>query len=401
MLTSLAKISWSKEPVDPTRPVSNSRKLEDQNAYYGAGDYSNNAYFQYDLSQFSVKFDKCQYVKMYDDELAQDEDNDSPLALKHFVLYKLCPSEDCPNNCVNDEETVPYGKYTMPLADYLEYTVQQQVTILENMCDGCNDCQQQQDNNNDNEDNNNQQQQNCYCPDVCNEYINMENYGYVDASEFIECQRFEQNDQNGNNAELYIGPRCNSYGKIEIGLFSDENCWEPVDDVDVEDMLGSQLSYLLLQHSHSTSTDDMCLTCKETEENNNQEDANDTDDVNEMCENLYNLAAKCESKTGINNGFIQTARQDGDYENQVENEFMACTFIDSLIWNSYTQTGEINVGEPQDEIIRYVTKKQAISLSLLSVTIAGILGAMYYLNKKIYDVEQAHPLVIRGEPSMT
>lgn len=46
-------------------------------------------YFQYDLSQFSVRFEKCQYVKMYDDNLAENQYSDSPLALKHFVVYRL------------------------------------------------------------------------------------------------------------------------------------------------------------------------------------------------------------------------------------------------------------------------------------------------------------------------
>ena len=52
--------------------------------------------FEYnDLSQYSVRFEKCQFVKSYDDEFAGDEDNDSPLATKHFVVYRLCPTNSC------------------------------------------------------------------------------------------------------------------------------------------------------------------------------------------------------------------------------------------------------------------------------------------------------------------
>ena len=58
-----------------------------------------------------------------------------------------------------------------------------------------------------------------------------------------------------------------------------------------------------------------------------------------MCEELYSASAKCESKNGITAGFIQTNREERDYENQVENEFMVCNFIESLVLDSYTERG--------------------------------------------------------------
>jgi len=391
-----------------------SRRLEDINQGGQADTSATYDYFQYDLSQFSIRYEKCQYVKMFDDEIAEDRNADSPFALKHFVIYKLCPTSNC-DTCGDDDEkgnnkdgneSVVYGKYTVPVEDYLQYTTQQQKQIIENSCGYCGNCQN--DNANGDDDNN----QNCYCPDICYQYSNMQENGSIDASQFVECQQLnvQQNNENQGENQIYIGPRCSSSGSIEIGLFSDESCWEPLEDLNVEDMLGGSLSYFFMKHtSYSSSSnnqknnfdDSKCLSCKETQENNNEADQYDLDDVNEMCESLYNQAAKCESETGITNGFIQTSRQDGKYENQVENEFMACTFINSLIWNSYTETGEINIGAPQDEVIRVVTKKQAISLSLLSLTIVGVLGAMHYLNRKIEMLEQSHPLVIRGEPSLT
>ena len=84
------------------------------------------------------------------------------------------------------------------------------------------------------------------------------------------------------------------------------------------------------------------------EDNDNDDAADDADDVNQMCENVYNWAAKCESPTGLESGFVQVNRDENDYENQVENEFMACTFINSLIWDSYTESGEINWEAKQD-----------------------------------------------------
>jgi hypothetical protein len=442
-----------------------SRKLEEQQGAEEGGDASaddqnaaaadaavdddGNQYFQYDLTKFSLRFDKCQYVKMYDEELAQDADSDSPLALKHFVVYKLCPSDSCNSTCggayasssattttssgssgSSDGSTVVYGKYTVPVDDYLKYTVENTKRQLENACkkceEGCTDdaaytaCQEGQDKSDDGQQDqqNEGQQQGCgvscaECQESCYYYQDLENSGYVDASDYIECQQLQvqaadaedgggggrnrrrvQENQDDANQPLYIGPRCNKSGKIVIGVFSDERCWDPVYE-NVETLLGAKLSYHLLNESYTE--DHGCLSCKEDKDNENDRDAEDEDEVNEMCEKIYNSAAKCETETGLTLGFVQTSREDGDYENQAENEFLACTFINSLIWNSYTETGEINVKAPQDEIIRVVTTKQTITLSAIACVVASTLALMLYLDRKIKQIELAYPLVSKGE----
>ena len=379
---------------------------------YLADGYNNNvAYYEsyaYDLSSFSVRYEKCQYVRAYDDDIAADEDSDSPLAMKHFVLFRLCSSDDC-EKCENS----PYGKYVTEIDTYLKYTVQQQKQIFQNMCDNCQeeDCDEEEGE----------------CPSACGQlctmYGNMENSSYIDASAFMECQQFndgnrklkerrtgsqntrhlegsgENQQVDDDNAEeeeeedlvLYIGPRCSSgERRIVIGLFSDKNCWEPYDEVDVENLLGANLSYYFLEHTYRSSSDGhVCLTCAENDENYNQEDRNDADQVNEMCENLYNAAAKCESPTGISAGFIQTKRDKDEYENQVETEFLSCGFIDSLLWNSYTEKGEIDYISRQDVYVRVVTKLQAISLELIALGIMGLLVLGYYFQRKIAATEHA------------
>ena len=176
---------------------------------------------------------------------------------------------------------------------------------------------------------------------------------------------------------------CASYEqKINIGLFTDENCWDPYTDLDVEDVVGAKLSYHLISHA-STDEGSVCLSCMEQEEDNNEQDQADYDDVNEMCEDLYYAAAKCESKTGLEGGFIQTNREDQDYENQVENEFMVCTFINSLLWNSYTETGEIDSYSVQDAVIRKTTPLQAVSLTLLSLSVVGLVAVVVYMHRRI------------------
>ena len=114
----------------------------------------------------------------------------------------------------------------------------------------------------------------------------------------------------------------------------------------------------------------------------NENDNQDADDVNQMCEEVYNSAAKCESKYGLD-GFIQTMREDGEYENQVENEFMVCNFIESLIWGSYTETGDINLDGEDEVIIRDITGLQKVAVSLLTLSLIGLFTAAYFTQKRI------------------
>jgi hypothetical protein len=354
---------------------------------------ASNEEFQYDLSDFSLRFEKCQFVKMYDDEIAQDEDSDSPLALKHFVVYRLCPTDSC-SSC----DKADYGTYTMLVEDYLAYTIENQRQDFENMCASCTEsC--------------NDSGEYCSgCGKICYQYENLEASGYIDAADYTQCQQLAvaNNDDAAaaNDGEvaadddsaqqlLYIGPRCNSGNSITIGVFSDANCWDPVDNANVTALLGAKLSYHLLRHTYSSS-DPVCLSCKEEADN----DEGDADSVNEMCENLYGAAAKCESETGLEGGFIQMNRDEGNQENQVDNEFMACTFIKSLIWDSYSETGEINFKAKQDVIIRKVTKKQKVSLSLLFATFGILLGLMYYFQKKINDATSQAVFVSKREGAL-
>lgn len=314
--------------------------------------------FEYnDLSQFSLRYEKCQYVKTFVDELAEDEDADSPLATKHFVVYRLCPTDYC-DTCEDN-----YGKYVIDVESYLAYTINYQAQAFEDMCNSCSESG---------------------CGKLCYQSANLEASGYIDASQFYYCQQLAYGDDDDDGNQLYIGPSCESNGqKIMIGLFWDENCWEPRTDLDIEQVLGAKLSYYLLSHA-STDDGSVCLSCQANgDDQDNENDQADADDVNEMCEDLYNSAAKCESKTGLEGGFIQVNREEKDYENQVENEFMACTFIDSLIWNSYTETGEIDIYSPQDEIIRQVTPLQSLTLSILSLSIVALFGSAFYIHRRI------------------
>jgi hypothetical protein len=367
LLTSFAHGRASSSAASSSLMTSARRRTEDVAA------------FEYDLSSFSLHFEKCQYVKSFDDEIAENEDYEGVFATQHFVVFKMCPSDEC------DTCDGVHGEYVVEIDNYLMATVEYEKEQFEYMCNNCNErC-------------NNDGDYCSGCGKLCYQWANLEANGYVDASKYMECQKLDVQNNDDNNGddevELYVGPKCSSDGKsIKVGLFSDEDCFEPVTDMDVEEMIGAKLSYYALSSvvANADTGNKVCLSCKESDNNANDGDNADEDEVNEMCEEIYASSAKCESVYGLESGFIDVNRENGDYENQVENEFMACTFINSLVWNSYTETGEINYMAEQDEVIREVTATQAVSLSMIGLAFVALLGAAYYMDMKI---ERLYPKI--------
>jgi len=355
--------------------------------------------FEYnDLREYSVRFEKCQDVKMFDDNLAQDEASESPLAVKHFVLYRLCPSDSC-GSC-----DTTYGQYVADAESYLGSTVEYRRREIEEACEECKEtC-----NGNDDGQNGNAADADCSCMNDCDRFENAEGNGYVDAADYIECQQLNSggDDDGDDNANaIYVGPMCSSSGtSITIGLFADQYCSVPLQDgSSAEELLGGTLIYDSFPQSDESGS---CFSCRENlddeqqanddqavENNNDDADANDRmdgDDVNQMCEELYDRAAKCESPTGLQGGFIQNDRQEGeeydDYENQVRNEWMACNFITAIALDSYTEEGEINVDVPQEIVFRNVTKNQKLALGGLAFVFAALFGLLEFFRRRIERV---------------
>jgi hypothetical protein len=354
-------------------------------------DYGYDQEFSYDLTDFSLRFDRCQYVKTYDDDLAQDEDSGTPLAVQHFIVFRLCPTDEC------DTCSDTFGRYVTQLDDYLAATVEAQANSFDSMCENCQErC--------------NEDGEYCTgCGKLCYRYENLEATGYVDAANYIECQQLELNnddDQNDNQGDddgysMYIGPRCSADGdRVLLGLFSDEYCLEPYLYAEPEEYLNANISYHLL--AHTTSNDgSVCLSCAESDEDQeNDNDQQDADDVNEMCENVYNEAAKCESKYGID-GFIQVNREEEQFENQAENEFMVCNFIESLLWGSYTETGEINFDAEQDVIYRDITGVQKAAVTILTLSVGGLFAVAYFTQKQIERTLPKINLVCQSDAQFT
>jgi len=322
-----------------------------------------------DISSYSLKFEQCQFVKTYSDELAEDEDYSSVLKTQRFVVFRLCPDNSC-SSCNSN-----YGEYVIDLQEYLESTVEYQQEIQEQMCELCEEYYENQaaeeeeeeaeeeegDEDEDGDDRRKKRRlvdvdyDSCY--DECQKIENMEENGYVDATNYLECQQIYEPEDDGMSA-LYAGPICSSSGsKIKIGVFTDEECNVVSSSKEVEDYLidddGVQmkLSHALLKSVYS---EDSCISClepaEEEEENDDEEEDEDEDaeeeapETAEVCRNLYEAAAKCEDSNGFEASVWNGDDDAADaYDNQEEQEELVCDYISSLKSGTYDETGEIVV----------------------------------------------------------
>jgi len=380
-----AKTAYVSKLMRQARPTANSqlgRRMDEDEEEY-----------EVDISGYSLKFEQCQFVKAYDDELA-GEDSETILATRRFVIFRLCPSDACDSCSYN------FGEYIVDLEEYLEATVDYQQEIQEEMCDACQECNNWEENEENEEDaddegrrrrhleNYNVDCDSCY--DECMKIENMEDNGYIDATEFLECQMVYDPEDDGKGA-LYAGPMCASNGsKIKIGLFTDEECNVPDSDKDVDDYLmdgdgvSMKLSHALLKTVYSSD----CISCLQPEEEDENDDQNDDAnqeeqevEVLEMCEQLYDAAAKCEKTYGFDDGY---ANYDG-YANQLAQEEVVCDFVESLKAGSYDETGEIVVNGANSSIGggAETTGGQKFALTFFILGTVGLAGYAAMLHSKL------------------
>lgn len=328
--------------------------------------------FEVNIATYSVKFEQCQFVKTYSAELAADDKSTTVFETERFVLFRLCPNGDC-STC-----TYNYGEYLVDLDSYLQSTAEYFKAYEEAKCEACDancavddaaaaegedaaaaegeDAAAAEGEDAAADDGARRRRRNLgknkfynivtdctVCVDECDKFENMEANGYIDATNFLECTLI-YDPEDDNKAALYAGPICASSGtKIKIGVFTDEDCLyldetKEVDDYVVANGVSMNLSNLLLKSTYT----DTCISCKEpVEQNENAEGdaAEDADEVIEMCEQLYNEAAKCEKAHGFADGYANYY----GYENQLAEEEVVCEYMASLKAGTYDESGEIIV----------------------------------------------------------
>jgi hypothetical protein len=311
-----------------------------------------------DLSTYSLKFEKCQFVKQYayaggnNNNKNNNNNGGDILTTKHFVVFRLCPDHGC-ESC-----NYKYGEYIIDLESYLEATLQYKSQVQENYCQSCNQCIEAAANGNADGGRNLEDNVDCSgidtstCYTECQNIENMEANGYVDASEYTGCVKLNSYDANGNN--YYAGPVCGSSGtsgtsRIKIGVFTDEACMYYDDSLDISTMLVSNdgvtmsLSYHLLKE---TFADGKCIASCLAENNNNNNNNNNGEEqaaeVNELCQQLYETSGKCEQTHGFADG-MKAYDEETNYEQQELNEELVCNFITAVKSGAYDLSGEIVV----------------------------------------------------------
>lgn len=326
----IVKSKNSAKAAYTSKLVAGARRLNDKEEEY-----------EIDISGYAVKFEKCQFVKYYDDELAEDEESSTVLATKRFVIFRLCSDSNCGSCNYN------YGEYMIDMDTYLEATVQYLEEEQQEMCNQCDENCQQDD---EDEDNNGRRLAvDCdSCVEACNKIENMEENGYVDATEYLECQQIYEAEDDGKS-QLFAGPICASSGRtIKIGVFEDENCSVLDNSKNIEDYLSDndgnkvKLSHHILRNVYN-NTCISCMEVEEEEENENGDENNDEEEkepeVTEMCQQLYEASAKCEKSHGFDNSYKDYA----EYDNQFMQEEVVCDMITSLTGGTYDETGEISL----------------------------------------------------------
>lgn len=222
---------------------------------------------------------------------------------QHLVHFKLCPSDSC-FRCKNGAD------YVVELEDFIQATLDAKLSAQEYACEKVKD--------------------NCYCDNAYSEdqclyscYTNAKltecaNAMYeeeFDMEDAIQCTELETDDEdavkqfyyqsarNGDMAyygeeeeqegSMYVGPYCSKNGKnIYLGVFREETCSVAAPAGIYEAThYGDNLKY-----SDKSIVDSGCISCKEPTEVDYQNywDQQDADEVTDVCENLYEIAGKCE-----------------------------------------------------------------------------------------------------------
>ena len=276
------------------------------------GDDNNNANQVHLTGGYSLKFEKCQFIKSYSQDLAE-EGAGTFLATDRFVIFRLCPSGSC-KNCNSN-----YEEYMVDMESYLGYTVKYRQDKQDEMCETCQEtcnyqgddnagddaAAQNDDQNNQEEDNGDEERKLAYysssvncdtCSYACLMIEGMEDNNYLDATNFINCHELENGGDDGTS--IYAGPICASQGsKIKIGVFTDEDCMFLDSSKDVEDYLadgdGNQmkLSHALLKTTYDSSD---CISCLAEAEGDDDAAAAET---KEVCEELYQDSAPAPAPT--------------------------------------------------------------------------------------------------------
>jgi len=291
---------------------------------------------------------------------------------------------------------------------YLEAAVEYQQEQQEEYCDYCDEvCAAEEEEEEDEEEDGDdrrklrkvsrklEQSVDCdTCVDECEAIENMEDNGYVEASNFIQCQQVGEDD---DGTEYYAGAMCASSGEeIKIGVFLDDECSTLDSDLSAEDYIGAKLSHALLKNVYNADSYVPCVKPNwevpadddaEGDDAAGDDAAEEEVEANEMCANLYSAAAKCESSYGFQDGLSE----DEDFYNQYAQEDLVCAFINTISNSAYDQSGEIYL-KSKSTNVEGATEATGGQKFAVTIFVLGTLGLAVY-------AAQLHAELTKGSTS--
>ena len=245
------------------------------------------------VASYSIKFQGCHHVPQWNDEANEEED--VRVLTKRLVRFRLCPTDTCKDDtwegCDSD-----YGDYIVDLETFasayweqMQENLEMQCEAIKEICGDSNYCMIQNG------------MEDCIEGDNNVDDYSAKLEAEFDPIEYMECKEFnfenayaQYNDQ-GEEIQFFIGPYCaDQGGAINLAVFTDDTCSAFYQDGEAyfQDNAGFALPF----SSDSLIPTD-CVQCKEYEDQNqnNGNDNNDNDEIAQVCEEVYELAGKCES----------------------------------------------------------------------------------------------------------
>eukprot|EP00804_Cyclotella_cryptica_P015822 CCRYP_006326-RA/>CCRYP_006326-RA protein AED:0.02 eAED:0.02 QI:328/1/1/1/1/1/2/235/475 len=276
---------------------------QNANGQYNNGQGQQAAYYQQAQPDGNRALENNNQGYYYDQ--GQNREGYNGMYQQRLVHFKLCPSNSC-RSCKNGAD------YVVDLNEFIDAMMEAKLTAQEYNCERVKEnCWCEQANNKD------------YClascftnanMDYCNEMQGNNNNGQAqnanfDMSEALKCTELDVDEDFMSNyyfknrkanqghyneeGKYYVGPYCSSNGKkILLGLFEEETCSYPAPSGTFEALnYGQKLPY-----SQKSLIDNSCISCMEPKEQDNKNywDAQDDDEVTDVCERMYEMSGKCE-----------------------------------------------------------------------------------------------------------
>jgi hypothetical protein len=337
-----------------------------------------------DLSSYSIKFEKCLYIKQYD----EDHNDETVLATQKLVVFRLC--YDSGGMCSSSGCKTNYGEYVIDMDTYLEATLQHKKNEQDDYCEACQSCATDAAADGGGRDRRRSRRRRATttvdcdtCYSQCQNIDSMEEYGYVDAAEYYKCEKVYKNDNTG--VVYYAGAMCDKSGtRIKVGLFTDEYCETYDADAAPDTYIKKngynvKLSYHLMKHTFTT--EDCVASCMGVDDDDDDGDGDYAEAVTaDVCKTLYEAAGKCETPHSFASGI---ASYSDIYASQVSNEGTVCEYIASINSGAYDESGELVVKSSKTINIVGGTKYDSVQTTggqkfALTFFIIGTVGFVAY-----------------------